>query len=174
MINNHKWYVLHVRTGSELDIAEQLRKRGFSAVVPTENRVIRKGGKWTQKIYIVFAGYVFIYMDYNWSKYYAMSGIYGIIKILGGGQNPTPLSKNETEFILKLSELLAEPSVLKFKDDNSYEVISGFLADYTDNITKVERRYKKATVKVTIAGEEKEIKVSFIEDTEQTPEQTED
>ncbi len=174
MINNHKWYVLHVRTGSELDIAEQLRKRGFSAVVPTENRVIRKGGKWTQKIYIVFAGYVFIYMDYSWSKYYAMSGIYGIIKILGGGQNPTPLSKSETEFILKLSELLAEPSVLKFKDDNSYEVISGFLADYTDNITKVERRYKKATVKVTVAGEEKEIKVSFVEDTEQTPEQTED
>lgn len=174
MINNHKWYVLHVRTGSELDIAEQLRKRGFSAVVPTENRVIRKGGKWTQKIYIVFAGYVFVYMDYNWSKYYAMSGIYGIIKILGGGQNPTPLNKSETEFILKLSELLAEPSVLKLKDDNSYEVISGFLADYTDNITKVERRYKKATVKVTVAGEEKEIKVSFVEDTEQTPEQTED
>lgn len=174
MINNHKWYVLHVRTGSELDIAEQLRKRGFSAVVPTENRVIRKGGKWTQKMYIVFAGYVFIYMDYSWSKYYAMSGIYGIIKILGGGQNPTPLSKSETEFILKLSELLAQPSMLKFKDDNSYEVISGFLADYTDNITKVERRYKKATVKVTVAGEEKEIKVSFVEDTEQKPEQTED
>lgn len=174
MINNHKWYVLHVRTGSELDIAEQLRRRGFSAVVPTENRVIRKGGKWTQHMYIVFAGYVFIYMDYSWSKYYAMSGIYGIIKILGGGQNPTPLSKSETEFILKLSELLAQPSVLKFSDNNSYEVISGFLSDYIDNITKVERRYKKATVKVTVAGEEKEIKVSFVEDTEQTPEQTED
>lgn len=173
MINNHKWYVLHVRTGSELDIAEQLRKRGFSAVVPTENRVIRKGGKWTQKIYIVFAGYVFVYMNYSWSKYYAMSGIYGIIKILGGGQSPTPLSKNEADFVLKLSELLAEPSVLKFKED-SYEVISGFLADYADNIVKIERRYKKATVKVTVAGEEKEIKVSFIEDTEQTPEQTED
>lgn len=174
MINNHKWYVLHVKTGSELEIAKRLRKRGFSAVVPTEGRVIRRGGKWAQQIYIVFTGYVFVYMDYSWSKYYAMSGIYGIIKILGGGQNPTPLNKSETEFILKLSELLAEPSVLKFKDDNSYEVISGFLADYTDNITKVERRYKRATVKVTVAGEEKEIKVSFVEDTEQTPEQTED
>lgn len=174
MINNHKWYVLHVRTGSELDIAEQLRKRGFSAVVPTENRVIRKGGKWTQQVYIVFAGYVFIYLNYNWSKYYAMSGIYGIIKILGGGQNPTSLSKKEAEFILKLSELLESPSVLKFKNDNSYEVISGFLYDYADNITKIERRYKRATLKVTVADEEKEIKVSFVEDTEQTPEQTED
>ena len=174
MINNHKWYVLHVKTGCELDIAEKLRKRGFSAVVPTENRVIRKGGKWTQQVYIVFVGYVFVYMDYSWSKYYAISGIYGIIKILGGGQYPTPLSKSETEFMLKLSELLETPSVLKFKEDNSYEVVSGFLAEYADNIIKVERRYKKATVKVTVAGEEKEIKVSFTEDTEQTPEQTED
>lgn len=174
MMNNHKWYVLHVRTGSEIDIAEQLRKRGFSAVTPTENRVIRKGGKWSQQIYVVFTGYVFVYMNYNWSKYYAMSGIKGIIKILGGGQNPTPLSKDETEFILRLSEMLADPSVLRFKDDNSYEVVSGFLADYADEIIKVERRYKKATVKVTVANEEKEIKVSFIEDTEQTLEQTED
>ena len=177
MINNHKWYVLHVRTGSELDIAEQLRKRGFSAVVPTENRVIRKGGKWTQKIYIVFAGYVFIYMDYSWSKYYAMSGIYGIIKILGGGQNPTPLSKSETEFILYLSEMLAEPSSIRFTDNDNYEVVSGFLLDYKDNIVSVKRRNKKATVRVTVAGEEKDITVSFVEDTEQsqqTPEQTED
>ena len=100
-----------------------------------------------------------------------MNNINGIIKILGGGQSPTPLTKSEAEFILKLSELLAEPSVLKFKNDNSYEVISGFLADYANDIVKIERRYKKATVKVTVAGEEKEIKVSF---TEQTPEQTED
>lgn len=171
-MNNH-WYVLHVRTGSELAIAEQLRSRGFSAVVPTENRLIRKGGKWTQQVYIVFDGYVFLYMNYEWSKYYVIKGLHGIIGLLGGGKSPTPLSKSETEFILKLSELLAEPSVLRFKD-NSYEVVSGFLTDYKDNIIKIERRYKKATVKVTVAGEEKKIKVSFVEDTEQTPEQTED
>lgn len=173
-MNQHKWYVLHVRTGQELEIAERLKSRGFSAAVPTENRVIRKGGKWIQQVYIVFTGYVFVYMNYSWSKYYAMSGIYGIIKILGGGQNPTPLSKAEAEFILKLSEMLVEPSVLKFSDDNSYEIVSGFLSEYADKITKVERRYKKATVKISVAGEDKEIKVSFTEDIGQTPEQTAD
>lgn len=171
----HKlWYVLHTRTGSELDIAEKLRARGFSAVVPTENRVIRKGGKWIQQTYIVFDGYVFLYMNYEWSKYYAIKGIAGIIGILGGGKNPVPLSKYETEFILRLSELLSQPSVLKFNDDNTYEIVSGFLTDYSENIIKIERRYKKAIVKVMVAGEEKKIKVSFVEDTEQTPEQTED
>lgn len=103
-----------------------------------------------------------------------MNNISGIIKILGGGQNPIPLSESESEFVLKLSDLLSEPSVLKFNDDNSYKVVSGFLTDYADKIVKIERRYKKATVKVTVAGEEKEIKVSFIEDTEQMPEQIAD
>lgn len=170
-MDKYEWYVLHVRTDCELDIAKALEKRGFSTVVPIENRIIRKGGKWIKKTYIVFTGYAFVFMRYSWSKYYAMNNINGIIKILGGGQSPTPLTKSEAEFILKLSELLAEPSVLKFKNDNSYEVISGFLADYANDIVKIERRYKKATVKVTVAGEEKEIKVSF---TEQMPEQTED
>ena len=49
-----KWYVLHVQNGRERDVAQNLKSRGFSSVVPTENRVIRKGGKWTQKEYIVF------------------------------------------------------------------------------------------------------------------------
>lgn len=173
-MEKYEWYVLHVRTDSELDIAKALEKRGFSTAVPVENRIIRKSGKWIKKAYIVFAGYVFVFMRYNWAKYYAMNNISGIIKILGGGQNPIPLSESESEFVLKLSDLLSEPSVLKFNDDNSYKVVSGFLTDYTDKIVKIERRYKKATVKVTVAGEEKEIKVSFIEDTEQMPEQTAD
>lgn len=173
-MDKYEWYVLHVRTDCELDIAKALEKRGFSTAVPTESRVIRKGGKWTKKTYIVFTGYVFVFMRYSWSKYYAMNNINGIIKILGGGQNPIPLSKSESEFILRLSDLLSEPSVMKFNDDNSYEIVSGFLADCKDKIVKIERRYKKAAVRLTVAGEEKEIKVSFIEDTEQMPEQTAD
>ena len=170
----NKWYVLHVKTGSELDIMKALRSRGFTATVPIESRMIRKGGNWTHQKYILFSGYVFLYMNYELSKYYVLKGLYGVIKILGGGKFPTPLSESESEFILKLSDLLKEPSVLNFKDNNSYEIISGFLTEYKDKIVKVERRYKKATVKITVAGEEKEIKVSFVEDTEQKPEQKKD
>ena len=159
-MEKYEWYVLHVRTDSELDIAKALESRGFSTAVPIENRIIRKSGKWIKKAYIVFAGYVFVFMRYSWAKYYAMNNISGIIKILGGGQNPIPLSESESEFVLKLSDLLSEPSVLKFNDD-SYKVVSGFLTDYADKIVKIERRYKKATVKVTVAGEEKENKSIF-------------
>lgn len=175
MIPQSKWYVLQVTTGKEKEILSRLQNRGIKAVVPVENRVIRKSGKWSQQEHIVFPGYIFIYLCYDWYKYYAMSGIPGIIKILGGGKSPTVLTKEETQFILYLSELLDEPSVIKFTDNDHYEIVSGFLADYKEDIVKIKRRNKKATVEVTVAGEKQEITVSFIEDTElQTPEQTED
>lgn len=168
-----KWYVLHVCTGKEEQISKKLNDRGFQTVVPIENRVIRQKGKWIQQPYIVFTGYVFILMDYSWNKYYAMSGIDGIIKILGGGQQPVALSEDETKFILYLATKLEIPSVIKFTDNDNYKIVSGFLLDYEDKITKINRRQKKATVCVSVAGEEKEFKVSFVEE-EQIPVQKED
>nr|WP_298644030.1 hypothetical protein [Ruminococcus bromii] len=60
--------------------------------------------------------------------------------------------------------------MLKFTDDG-FVTVSGFLAENNDKITKVQKRYKKATVKITLAGEPTELTVSF---TEQMPEQTAD
>lgn len=168
-----KWYVLQVKTGYEEKVAAALNSRGYTAVVPFENRLIRRSGKWRTQAYIVFTGYVFVYLDYSWAQYYAMSGIHGVIKLLGGGREPTPLSRNEAAFINQLSGLLALPSVLEFYGDGSYKCVSGFLADYADKIVKVERRCKRATVLVAVAGEDKQIKVSFTESA-QTPVQTED
>lgn len=173
MIQSH-WYVLHVQTGKEEYVAQRLRARGFNVVVPVENRVIRKSGEWTQTLYTVFAGYIFVYMVYSWGKYYAMSGIDGIIKILPDGKSPTPLSKNETKFILYLTERLDKPSVLRFDEDGKYEALSGFLLDYKDYIVEVIRRSKKAKVEITIANVKQKFTVSFIEDTEQTQEQRSD
>lgn len=172
MIPESKWYVLYVKTGLENDIAAELNRRGFNTSVPIENRVIRQKGNWITQSYVVFSGYVFVYMNYTWNKYYAMSNIAGVIKLLGGGREPTPLSKPEVDFILSLTDMLAKPSVIRFTDSDSCEIVSGFLLKHRNDIIKIKRRNKKATVKITVAGEEKEITVSFTE--EQTSEQTAD
>ena len=70
---NIKWYVLYVNTGQEHAVAEQLRHRGYDAIVPIENKLIRSKGKWIAQPHILFDGYVFIRMDYEWSKYYVFT-----------------------------------------------------------------------------------------------------
>lgn len=161
MMENNKWYILQVQTGSELDVQKELLRRGVEAVVPLENRQIHRAGHWISKQYIVFAGYVFIRMMYSWSQYYILSNINGVIRLLGGGHQPEPLTQSETEWILSLNDLLKEPSVIKLTDNN-YEVISGVLFDLKDNIIKLERHYRRAYVKLHIAGQEQIIKFSYV------------
>ena len=129
--------------------------------MPLENRQIHRAGHWISKQYIVFAGYVFIRMMYSWSQYYILSNINGVIRLLGGGHQPEPLTQSETEWILSLNDLLKEPSVIKLTDNN-YEVISGVLLDLKDNIIKLERHYRRACVKLHIAGQEQIIKLSYM------------
>ncbi len=160
-----KWYVLQVAAGKELEILKQLLRRGVSAVVPIEKRNIRKGGSWSLQDYIVFPGYVFIRIRYNWSKYYVMLGISGIIKILGGGKEPTALSDTEAARIVMMSDMLKEPSVLVFADDGNYTVISGALTELKPYITKIKRRYKRVELEVPLAGDKQKITLSFVEQT---------
>ena len=55
---------------------------------------------------------------------------------------------------------------------NVDEIVNGFLAEIPDQIIKIDKHAKRASVKITLAGSEKVIKVSF--KTEQIPERTED
>lgn len=158
---------MQVTTGAEIEIQKELLRRGVTAVVPIENRVIRSGGKWCEKQYIVFMGYIFVKMSYTWSQYYILSGINGVIRLLGGGYKPEPLSRPEAEWIQQLNELLKEPSVVDLQENGSYEVISGVLLDLKDNIVKLERHHRRAVIKLKVAGKDTIIKLSFV-----TPKQT--
>lgn len=161
MVDNNKWYVLQVQTGTELDVQKELLRRGVEAVVPIENRQIHRAKRWLGKKYVVFAGYVFIKVMYSWSQYYILSGINGVIRLLGGGKDPEPLSMEETKWILGLSDMLKEPSVIRLTD-SGYEIIGGVLLDLRDKIIKLEKHHRRAIVRLTVAGQEKDIKLSFI------------
>lgn len=82
-------------------------------------------GKWITQQHILFDGYVFVRMDYEWSKYYVFKGIPNIIRLLGGGTSPIPLTDKESEFILTLSELLKTPRYL-----NSLAKVTKLSADF--------------------------------------------
>ena len=49
MMSRCKWYMLQVKTGTETSVASELQKRGYWSVVPVENRMIRRDGRWIQE-----------------------------------------------------------------------------------------------------------------------------
>lgn len=173
-MSNSRWYVLQVTTGQELRIQDDLNRRGIQSIVPVERRVIRQRGKWVTKDYIVFAGYLFIKIPYSFGLYYALADIAGVIRILGGGNNPTALTRSEISNIDKWTKMLGTPSVVRFNSDGTYEVLSGVLTQFKDRIKHIKRRYKRAVCTVNIAGTAKDITLSFVEprETEQTLEKS--
>ena len=160
-----KWYVLYVNTGRELDIMKELQRKGISAVVPLENRAIRSRGKWITKEYVIFKGYVFVNLEYNWLVYYEISKIKGVIRLLGGGHSPEPLPEHEVERLIKSTKLFAEPSTVRLFD-SGYEVLNGVLLTFKDCIKSLDRHARRAVVETNIAGKSIKFTLSFM--TEQT------
>lgn len=158
------WYVIQVMTGSETAIAEKLSGQGIRALVPRENRLIRSGGSWRQKEYILFGGYVFLEMTYNAGNYYKVKGLPGVIRFLGDSREPSRLSYLEAEWVMLLSgkdNKPIEPTVVRQDADGSLKVVSGVLEKLENRIIRYDRRGRKATFEITICNEKREVQLSI-------------
>ena len=160
-MSNSRWYVLQVLTGEEHEVEKQLKVRGVQTLIPIENRIIRRGGKWITEQYTVFPGYVFVKIEYSYGLYYTLSGIRNVIKILGGGNRPIPLTHAEANNIIGISELIRKPSTLKFDLNGDYTVVDGALKGI--KIIKMRRRQRRAIAEVELMGRKHEITLSFNE-----------
>ena len=160
-----KWYVIQVMAGKEDDIAGKLNGQGIRALVPKENRLIRSGGTWTQREYILFGGYVFLNMTYNADGYYKVRNIPGVIRFLGDSKNPSTLSYMEAEWIMLLTgkdNTAVEPTVVRVDGDGSFRIEKGVLKKLEHRITRYDRRSRKATFEITICNEKKEVQLSIV------------
>ena len=157
-----KWYVLSVLTDKELEVASQLNKMGIKNLVPLQEKILRKNDDWKKETVVMFRGYVFITVNYNWILYYRIvKQIKSVIRILGGGKEPIALSNEE----IKRIEILN-----KFQDvskatfiNGKFRAVSGVLKEFNNSIINIKRRQKKAKLGVGIGNKTIYINVSFEE-----------
>ncbi len=153
------WYVLHVKTGAELDVRQRLEQAHVTAAVPQEERPIRSGGKWGKKQYTLFPGYVFVRLDITPENYYLLKRTDDVISILKYGDQPAPLSYLEAEWITLLNG--GGKPLQASEIDASGKVISGILTKFETRIVKIDRHAKRATVALSLCGEEKKVKLGI-------------
>lgn len=148
-----KWYVLQVLTGTEAETRGVLAAESFAALAPVENRMIRSGGMWRQKVYTLFPGYVFVKMDYDADTHRRLLGTKNVIRILSCGASPSPLSADEALWVEYLGGGPLEPSVA-VPDGGQFRIVAGPLAAMEDKIIRIDRHRRRAIVSLTIAGHE--------------------
>lgn len=158
-----KWYVLQVLTGRELAVRNVLLEERIPAKVPQEKCAIRRSGRWRYVVKTLFPSYVFVgFNDFNNTSYYQCMCIDGVIRFLGGS-SPYTISDSESMqlYLLAPDNDPLAPSLITVEDGDIL-ITSGILKQLKNNIIKIERRRRRAIVKVRFLGEEKTLTLSLL------------
>lgn len=158
------WYVLQVTTGQESVVRAELKKMNILALVPKENRLIRKGGGWERREYTLFPSYVFLNLEYTAENYYRVKAVPGVIRFLGpSGLAPSRLTHLEAEWIKILSGIDGqplEPTKVTERQDGTLGIVSGVLSNFATRTIQYDKRSRRAKVEITVCGEPKTIQLS--------------
>lgn len=146
------WYVLQVLTGREREVCDELRRVGINACAPKERRMIRRRGVWREEDHLLLPSYVFAGLEYTADAYHQATAIPGVIRWLGMSDG-IPLALSEAE-VLRWgldSPSAMRPSTVLFEGGQWY-VVDGPLLRFEDEIVKVDRRQRRATVVTYLGG----------------------
>lgn len=163
-----RWYVLHVSTGKEKNVAEELKRLGMHALVPTVKKLHQSSGTWSEKEYVLFDSYVFLEADFTAETWYKVNGLQHVIRWLGDKKCPSYLTYMEAEWIRILANggESINPSHIILKQDGTYTVKDGVLSLFKSKIKSINKRQKTARIQITVCDEIKEIVLSIEIETE--------
>lgn len=167
-----KWYVVHTASGHEVRVMETLRQRVesmtltdkvFELLVPTQDRIIIRGGKKATVKEKIFPGYLLVKMivdDQAWLAVRTTSGITGFV---GSGGKPTPLSESEVGNIQKFVSAPAPRFKTKFSVGEAVKITDGPFADFLGTIHEMDETKGKVKVLVSIFGRETPVELDFLQ-----------
>ena len=167
-----KWYVVHTASGHEARVSENLRQRVetmgstesiFELLVPTQDRVIIRGGKKATVKEKIFPGYLLIKMILDDPTWLAVRTTAGITGFVGTGNKPTALSDAEVANIQKFISAPAPRFKTKFSVGEAVKITDGPFADFLGTIHEMDEEKGKVKVLVSIFGRETPVELDFLQ-----------
>lgn len=169
---NAKWYVVHTTSGHEARVAETLRQRietmnltnnVFELLVPTQDRVIIRGGKKATIKEKIFPGYLLVKLIMDDATWLAVRTTPGITGFVGAGRNPTPLSDSEVANIQKFISAPAKRFKTRFSQGEAVKVTDGPFADFLGTIDEIDEEKGKVKILVSIFGRETPVELDLLQ-----------
>ena len=166
------WYVVHTASGHEVRVMETLRQRVetmgltekvFELLVPTQDRVIIRGGKKATIKEKIFPGYLLVKMILDDPTWLAVRTTPGITGFVGAGTKPIPLSESEVSNIQKFVSAPAPRFKTKFSVGEAVKITDGPFADFLGTIHEMDEEKGKVKVLVSIFGRETPVELDFLQ-----------
>ncbi len=167
-----RWYVVHTASGHEARVSETLRQRVetmnlsgnvFELLIPTQDRVIIRGGKKTTVKEKIFPGYLIVKMILDDPTWLAVRTTAGVTGFVGTGNKPSPLSELEVANILKFISAPAPRFKTKFSVSEAIKIVDGPFSDFLGTISELDEARGKVKVLVSIFGRETPVELDFLQ-----------
>lgn len=167
-----KWFVVHTISGHEARVSETLRQRVetmnlteriFELLVPTQDRVVIRGGKKATVKEKIFPGYMLVKMVLDDNTWLAVRTTPGITGFVGIGDQPTPLSEAEVNNIQKFVSSPAPRFKTKLSVGEAVKITDGPFSDFLGTVSEVDEAKGKVKVLVSIFGRETPVELDFLQ-----------
>ncbi len=167
-----KWYVIHTYSGYENKVKRTLehristlgvKDRVFNVLVPTEEDVEIKNGQRRTVTRRIYPGYVLVEMILDEETWDAVRNTPGVTGFVGTGTQPSPLSDQEVEAILKRMKAGAPKVKIALARGQAVRIIDGPFADFEGTVDDVNQDKGKVRVLVSFFGRETPVEVDFLQ-----------
>lgn len=167
-----KWFVVHTASGHEARIAETLRQRVetmgltdrvYEILVPTQDRVVIRGGKKATVKEKIFPGYMLVKLIMDDPTWLAVRTTPGITGFVGAGKTPTPLSEAEVSNIQKFVSSPAKRFKTRFSKGEAVKITDGPFSDFLGTISEIDEEKGKVKVLVSIFGRETPVELDLLQ-----------
>ena len=166
------WFVVHTTSGHEVRVAETLRQRietmgltgnVFELLVPTQDRVIIRGGRKSTIKVKIFPGYMLVKMIMDDETWLAVRTTPGITGFVGSGKTPTPLSETEVGNIQRFVAAPAKRFKTRFTTGEAVKITDGPFNDFLGTIHEIDEEKGKVKVLVSIFGRETPVELDLLQ-----------
>ncbi len=170
-----KWYVFRTVSGKEAKAKEyieaemkhdkMLSSHVYELLLPKEKHTSLRNGKRVEKEKLRLPGYLFVLAEMNGDVAHALRFTPNVLGILGGMDNPTPVSDAE----INVMKGEAEASSLHNEMDIPYvvgemvKVTDGPFSGFSGVIEEVSTDKRKIKVMVKIFGRKTPLELSFMQ-----------
>ena len=135
----------------------------YELLVPTQDRVVIRGGKKATVKEKIFPGYLLIKMVMNDPTWLAVRTTPGITGFVGAGKTPTPLSETEVTNIQKFVSAPAKRFKTRFTTGEAVKITDGPFSDFLGTINEIDEEKGKVKVLVSIFGRETPVELDLLQ-----------
>lgn len=167
-----QWYVIHTYSGYEEKVAESIRQRAdsldmgdkiFQVLVPKEKMIEVKNGKRKVVEKRIFQGYVMVQMKMSEDAWYIVRNTPSVTGFVGSGSEPTPISDDEMEKIMKRMGREEPKHKIDFNIGEVVNIIDGPFKGFDGSINEVDTAKGKLKVLVNMFGRETPVELDSLQ-----------